>query len=83
MFGYCESSRCSFDLWSPSRRNAIDNRSFSSYAKHQTELDNVVNAILAGENVVNIDDNFSASDFEYISNELFKYGILLEDLSIF
>ena len=40
MFGYHDSNRCMFDLWSPvddPNGCAIENRAFSPYAKHEQE----------------------------------------------
>ena len=54
---------------------AIDNRAFSPYAKHQTELDEVVEMIVAGGTSFELDDDFGPADLEYIQRELSRRGI--------
>lgn len=63
-------------------RCAIENRAFSPFAKHQTELDEVVEMIAAGGTSFELDDDFGSADLEYIHKELSKRGIYV-DLSLF
>ena len=97
MFGYDDSDRCGFDLWSPVDDQcesldtiythphskpgfpcAIENRAFSAYAKHQQELDDIVQAsiqkILSGESnfTLEVDDDFSEGDLAYIEKEIYR-----------
>lgn len=82
MFGYHDSDRCKFDLWSPvddPNGCAVENRVFSSYAKHCQEIEDVVNHcvdhfLATGETefAVNLDDDFSDEDLEYIQNEIVR-----------
>lgn len=82
MFGYHDSPKCSFDIWSsnPTRwgNNAIENRAFSPYCKHMQECDDIVKAILNGQTDFTLDDHFNESDLNYISAELRKFGIEAE-----
>ena len=79
MLGYHDSPYCSFDLWSPNPtrwgNNAIENRAFSPYCKHQQECEDVIRDILNGATSFSLDDDFDESDLEYINNELLKHGI--------
>ena len=79
MFGYHDSPYCKSDIWSPNPtrwgNNAIENRAFSPYAKHQTELDEVVEMIAAGATSIELDDDFCQSDLDYIQKQLAKRGI--------
>ena len=132
MFGYDDSDRCGFDLWSPvddqcgkldtiytklcsqledqgenldtithlySQLNdrcedldtiythphlkpgfphATENRAFSPYAKHQQELDDIVQIsiqkFLSGESnfTLEVDDDFSEGDLAYIEKEIYR-----------
>ena len=79
MFGYHDSNRCAFDIWSPvNSDNAIENRAFSAYCKHKQECDDIVKAVLVGQIDFVIDDHFSQGDLEYISLQLKKRGINVE-----
>ena len=85
MFGYHDSPDCKFDLHSPNPtrwgNNAIENRAFSAYCMHTTELDSIANAIydawLHGEInfVKDIIDDISLSDVEYIEKRLKSFGL--------
>ena len=83
MFGYCDNSKCNFDIWSPfPNSSAIENRAFSAFCKHTTERDEIVERIVAGDTNITLDDDFSESDLAYIKNRLEReYGIYT-DLSI-
>ena len=81
MFGYHDSDRCLFDLWSPvddPNGCAIENRSFSPYAKHEQEKEDVIQMILeAARNgkdafSIQLDDDFSDEDIEYIKEEVYR-----------
>ena len=81
MFGYHDTDRCMFDLWSPVNDPhgcAIENRAFSPYAKHEQEKEDVIQQIIEaarnGENHVsfNLDDDFSDADVEYIKEEVYR-----------
>lgn len=90
MLGYHNHDRCIFDLWSPVDTNewhphqletpdhppATENRAFSSYAKHQQELEDIVTKILqkAAEGETNfsldLDDDLSNEDLAYIQEAI-------------
>lgn len=80
MFGYHDSDRCIFDLWSPvddPNHCAIENRAFSPYAKHTQECEDIVNQVvdnyhLTGQLDFNfeVDDCFDDSDLEYIKKRI-------------
>lgn len=81
MFGYHDSDRCMFDLWSPVNDPndcAIENRAFSPYAKHEQEKEDVIQMILTAiengntEMSIQLDDCFSESDVEYIKEEVYR-----------
>ena len=81
MFGYHDSDRCMFDLWSPvddPNGCAIENRAFSPYAKHEQEKEDVIQMILEaarnGEDIfsIQLDDDFSDEDIEYIKEEVYR-----------
>ena len=81
MFGYHDSDRCMFDLWSPvddPNGYAIENRAFSPYAKHEQEKEDVIQMILEaarnGEDAfsIQLDDDFSDEDIEYIKEEVYR-----------
>ena len=81
MFGYHDSDRCLFDLWSPvddPNGCAIENRSFSPYAKHEQEKEDVIQMILeAARNgkdafSIQLDDDFSDEDIKYIKEEVYR-----------
>lgn len=81
MFGYHDSDRCMFDLWSPvddPNGCATENRAFSPYAKHEQEKEDVIQMILEaarnGEDAfsVQLDDDFSDEDIEYIKEEVYR-----------
>ena len=47
---YHHSNHCAFDLWSPVVDDcAIENRAFSAYAFHTSEIENIIDKICAGE----------------------------------
>lgn len=81
MFGYHDSNRCVFDLWSPvddPRGCAVENRAFSPYAKHEQEKEDVIQMILEAarngkENLsIQLDDCFSEEDVRYIEEEVYR-----------
>lgn len=86
MFGYHDSPKCNFDIWSsnPTRwgDNAIENRAFSAYCMHTSELDDYVNYIVAAFREYGSDydikigslSSFTQSDLEYITMRLNKLG---------
>ena len=59
-------------------RNPKDDIAFSAYAKHQQELDDIVQAsiqkILSGESnfTFEVDDDFSEGDLSYIEKEIYR-----------
>ena len=82
MFGYCNDPKCSFDIWSPFDRSAIENRAFSAYCKHKTECDDIVERVAAGDIHITLDDDFNEDDLDYIKEQLYnEYGIIA-DLSL-
>ena len=62
----------------PGFPHATENRAFSAYAKHQQELDDIVQAsiqkILSGESnfTFEVDDDFSEGDLAYIEKEIYR-----------
>ena len=58
--------------------NVIENRAFSPYAKHQQELDDIVQVsiqkFLSGESnfTLEVDDDFSEGDLAYIEKEIYR-----------
>ena len=81
MFGYHDSNRCIFDLWSPvddPHGCAVENRAFSPYTKHEQEKEDVIQMILEaarnGETNLSIqlDDHFSDEDVKYIEEEVYR-----------
>ena len=77
MLGFCNNPNCMTDIWSPvSNSTALENRVFSAFCKHQTECDDIVERIAAGDINITLDDDFCESDLNYIKNRLKeKYGI--------
>ena len=78
MLGYHDSPKCSFDIWAPQPEtwghNAIENRAFSPFCVHETENEELIEAIAAREPVT-LDDR-TTDDLEYIKRELMKrYGL--------
>lgn len=84
MFGYHDSPKCNFDIWSPNPTrwgdNAIENRAFSAFCMHTSELDSfvdqIVTALQENESDINIGSlsDFTTSDLEYIQMRLNKLG---------
>ena len=81
MFGYHDSNRCMFDLWSPvddPNGCAIENRAFSPYSKHEQEKEDVIQMILEAavngstDFSIQLDDDFSDEDIEYIKEEVYR-----------
>ena len=74
MFGYHDSSRCAFDIWSPTPdrwgSNRVENLAFSAYCKHTQECDDIVKAILNGQTNFTLDDSFNQEDLNYINSKL-------------
>jgi hypothetical protein len=76
MFGYHDSNRCSFDLWSPSRETAVENRTFSAWAFHNQQLEDIVDAIAHGNTSISVSDDFTDDDLTYVRHRLNeKYGL--------
>lgn len=78
MFGYHDSNRCAFDLWSPvNSANAIENRAFSAYAYHTQWLNEIADAIGNGRRTdISVSDDFTSDDLRYIEQVLLdKYGL--------
>lgn len=88
MFGYHDDDRCNFDLWSPRDDQgvwhphskpgfptAVENRAFSSYAKHTQEIEDIIDALVyadAGNYTIDVDDDLSQSDLDYIKSEVMR-----------
>ena len=81
MFGYHDTNRCMFDLWSPVNDPhgcAIENRAFSPYVKHEQEKEDVIQMILQAVRdgdesfSIQLDDDFSDEDVEYIKEEVYR-----------
>lgn len=76
MLGYHDSNRCAFDLWSPMRNCAAENRAFSAYAFHTQQLDDIAASIAAGEENLSVSDDLTSDDLRYIEDQLrTRYGI--------
>ena len=88
MFGYHDNDRCNFDLWSPKddqkvwhphskpgMPTAVENRAFSPYAKHTQEVEDIIDALVyadTGNYTINVDDDLSQSDLDYIKSEVMR-----------
>ena len=78
IFGYHDSDRCVFDLWSPvddPSGCAVENRAFSPYAKHTQEVEDIIDALVhadAGNYTIDVDDDLSQSDLDYIKFEVMR-----------
>lgn len=78
MFGYHDSDRCYTDLWSPAddpNGCAVENRAFSPYAKHTQEVEDIIDALVhadAGNYTIDVDDDLSQSDLDYIKSEIMR-----------
>lgn len=78
MFGYHHSGACSYDLWAPGVRTDVENRAFSPYCKHTTEVEQIItilvdNARMGNMNVtIETDEFLSESDWKYIQEEVQK-----------
>ena len=83
MFGYHDDDRCNFDLWSPRDDQgiwhpngcAVENRAFSPYAKHTQEVEDIIDALVhadAGNYTIDVDDDLSQSDLDYIKSEVMR-----------
>lgn len=80
---FCDNSYCLYDIWAPGERTKVENVAFSSYAYHNQEMENFINALAAvpdpndltvQQNIaynlgINI-DNFSDQEIEYIEKEI-------------
>lgn len=69
MFGYHDSDRCYFDLWSPcdGRGRAQENRALSPFAEHQQDLEDTVNILIEAR--MNGEENCSIEFETEVSNE--------------
>ena len=77
MFGYHDDDRCYTDLWSPKDDPgcAVENRAFSPYAKHTQEVEDIIDALVhadAGNYTIDVDDDLSQSDLDYIKSEVMR-----------
>ena len=88
MFGYHDEDRCYTDLWSPRDDQgvwhphskpgfptAVENRAFSPYAKHTQEVEDIIDALVqadAGNYTIDVDDDLSQSDLDYIKSEVMR-----------
>lgn len=79
MLGYCRDNECGLDLWNPGEHQAVLNRAFSSYARHEQNKEDLikitVEAAKLGRDMnitVDLDDSFSNEDFEYIKKEVYR-----------
>lgn len=78
MFGYHDDDRCYTDLWSPvddPNGCAVENRAFSPYAKHTQEVEDIIDALVhadAGNYTIDVDDDLSQSDLDYIKSEVMR-----------
>lgn len=68
---YHHSNHCAFDLWSPVVDDcAAENRAFSAYAFHTSEIENIIDKICAGETEITVSSFLSQSDLDYIKSEV-------------
>lgn len=78
IFGYHDSDKCVFDLHSPvddPNGCAVENRAFSPYAKHTQEVEDIIDALVhadAGNYTIDVDDDLSQSDLDYIKSEVMR-----------
>lgn len=78
MFGYHDDDRCYTDFWSPKddpNGCAVENRAFSPYAKHTQEVEDIIDALVqadAGNYTIDVDDDLSQSDLDYIKSEIMR-----------
>lgn len=73
----CWSPKCPFDLWSPALDSTkAKNVSFSTYAKHEQEKEEVIRMIVettlrgVTDLSISLDDHFSEADIQYIKEEV-------------
>lgn len=68
---YHHSNHCAFDLWSSVVDDcAVENRAFSAYAFHTSEIENIIDKICAGETEITISSSLSQNDLDYIKKEV-------------
>lgn len=78
MFGKHNENHCPFDLWAPDRHTKVNNVAFSAYAKHQQELEDIIDFIVQTIEAQKCDfslslwDELSESDVEYIEKEVYR-----------
>jgi hypothetical protein len=55
---------------------AVENRAFSAYAFHTSQLDEIAASIAAGEENLSVSDDLTSDDLRYIEDQLrTRYGI--------
>lgn len=58
---------------------AIENRAFSAYAFHTSQLDEIAAGIAAGEENLSVSDDLTSDDLRYIEDQLrARYGMDVE-----
>ena len=68
---YHHSNHCALYLWSPVVDYcAVENRAFSAYAFHTSEIENIIDKICAGETEITVSSSLSQSDLDYIKKEV-------------
>ena len=78
MFGKHDESHCPLDLWAPDRHTKVNNVAFSAYAKHQQELEDIIEYIVQEARAGRCDfslslwDELSDADVEYIEKEVIR-----------
>jgi len=75
LLGYHDSPRCNFDIWAPQSdtwgHNVIENRAFSPFCLHETENEEIIEALANGDTSVNLNDR-TTDDLDYIQQELYR-----------
>ena len=79
----CNNSHCPYDIWAPGERTKVENVAFSSYAYHQQEIEDFINALAAVHNPNNYEvqcdiarnlgiriDDFTDDEINYMENEI-------------
>ena len=68
---YHHSNHCAFDLWSPVVDDCtVENRAFSAYSFHTSEIENIIDKICSGETEITVSSSLSQSDLDYIKKEV-------------
>ena len=78
MFRHHDENHCPFDLWAPDKHEKLRNVAFSVFAKHNQEMEDIIQTILEavrnGKDAfsIQLDDDFSDEEIEYIKEEVYR-----------